>query len=571
MKKLISLILVFTLTAGAVIIGSAATDGPLRFAVASDLHYNLPEEELTVTNEELLGDSDYWFVNRRAALENESGFIIDEFLKECAEDDGIQFVLIPGDLADNGKVIVEEHENVAEKLKAFEEESGKPVYVINGNHDASLNEGDTSFDDFRRIYHDFGYDEALDTLEGTCSYTADLNSKYRLIALDSCSETKSTEDGMTAEKIQWVLDSAKKAKADGKYPVLMMHHNILDHLPVQRVLSHDFIIRFHYTTAELFADSGIKIVLTGHEHCNDATSFTSAAGNKIYDFTTTSLTMYPVAYRVFSFSDESVDYETRNIESIDTEALTATVAGYPDELVELMSENFGEYARQFFKAGIQYRLSLSLTMEKIGIDEGEAFYNLVNTAVGGLTDILAAPLYGDGGLQEQAKKYNVDLPDSGYENAWDLATELVGWHYKGSEHFPLDSTEVTLLLKIVDYILLKVLSTVNDEVFLKDLNALLENVGFSDGLCQSVTKNITSVAGPVTVGEYVLLGIATPIIVDFTNDDDVDDNNGSIPGYGADSARSNISNISGSFLSVIMKIASFFTDFIKLFVKIFVS
>ena len=54
---------------------------------------------------------------------------------------------------------------------------------------------------------------------------------------------------------------------------------------------------------------------------------------------------------------------------------------------------------------------------------------------------------------ELAKKYNIDIPDSEYKNAWDLATELVAAHYSGGESFELDSTEVTILLRTVSLIL----------------------------------------------------------------------------------------------------------------------
>ena len=42
------------------------------------------------TNPELLDDPIFWYANRRAAMENESGFIIDEFLNQCAENDDIE-------------------------------------------------------------------------------------------------------------------------------------------------------------------------------------------------------------------------------------------------------------------------------------------------------------------------------------------------------------------------------------------------------------------------------------------------------------------------------------------------
>ena len=271
MKKIISVILSAAMLFSLVAVGFTANadDATTTFAVASDLHYVEPREEL----EGPIDDPIYWYANRRAAMEDESGFIIDEFLRQCAEDDNIEFVLLPGDLVNDGRVIVQQHLDVAAKLKKFEQESGKPVYVINGNHDNGAGDNDFKYDDFIENYYQFGYDEAIATMEGNCSYVAELNEEYRLIAVDSCDPTKSTEDGMTSDRVDWVLEQAAKAKEDGKYPILMMHHNLLDHLPVQRILSRNFIIRTHFTTAEKFANAGIKLVLTANNHSYDTGLF----------------------------------------------------------------------------------------------------------------------------------------------------------------------------------------------------------------------------------------------------------------------------------------------------------
>lgn len=567
MKKALSIILAAVSLLSALTVGSlAAADEPdLCFAVASDLHYNLPEEELEKTND----DPVFWYANRRAAMENESGFIIDEFLNQCAENDAVEFVLISGDLADHGKTVFAEHQAVAEKLRKFEAETGKTVFVINGNHDASLNENDTQFSDFIANYSEFGYDKALETLEGTCSYTADLGEKYRLIALDSCSESKSTEDGMNKEKINWVIDQAQKAYDDGKYPILMMHHNLLDHMPLQRILSHDFIIRNHLATASRFADNGIKIVLTGHEHCSDATSYISAKGNVIYDFATTSLTMYPLQYRVFTLNDDEVKYEAKTVEKIDTEALAEVCPQLNATQFDAMNADLNEYAKNFLKKGIEYRLALSLSMEKIGIAEGEAFYNLVNTAVGGLTGLLEMPLYGEGGVQELAKGYGIDIPDTQYKTGWDLATELVSYHYAGSEPFDLESTEVVMLLRMVDLILLDDLSTVNDDVFLGAANKLFSIFG-TESIVKDLTKAGAKVLGPVTAGEYFLLAIASPLLAEFASDDDgVEDNNGTLPGYGTESNKSE--NILDKIKGIIEWLMAYLKNIVTYMSRIFIK
>ena len=415
MKKIISVflsavLLITTLTAGFAAFAQEP-EFDMSFAVASDLHYNLPREELEGPIEHDI----YWYANRRAAMEDESGFIIDEFLRQAAENDDVEFVLIPGDLADNGRTIHQEHYDVAAKLKAFEDSTGKQVYVTPGNHDVGAADIDTKTEDFKKIYAQFGFDEALYVDGETASYTADLGEKYRLISLDSCDPTKSTEDGMSIEEVLWVCDEADKAYEDGRYPILMMHHNLLDHMPMQRILSRNFIVRFHYTTANLFANHGIKLVFTGHEHCSDVTSFTSTSGNKIYDFANTSLTMYPLQYRMIYLNDNHIRYEAETIDSIDLEALTSTVNGYTDEHLALMEAGLNDYAKGFLKAGVEYRLELSLSREKLGIDEDAFYADLVFTAVDGLLELLNMPLYGEGGVQELAKEYNIDIPDSEYE------------------------------------------------------------------------------------------------------------------------------------------------------------
>lgn len=510
----------------------------LSFAVASDLHYSAPEEELEKTND----DPIFWHATRRCEMENETGLIIDEFLNQCAESDDVEYVLISGDLANRGRSRPEDHLVIAQKLRDFEKKSGKEVYVINGNHDAS-NDQATTLARFKEIYAEFGYDHALTTRADDCSYTADLGEKYRLIALDSNHETKSTEDGMTADRLKWVKEQAELAKGDGRYPIVMMHHNLLDHLPIQRVLSRNFIVKFHFTTAELFADWGIKTVFTGHEHCSDATVYTSALGNKLYDFATTSLAMYPLEYRVVKYNDNEIKYETRSVDKIDYDALTATTKGYTDEQIAAMRADLRAFSKGYLKAGVQYRLELSLSPEKMGIDEGSAYSKPIIYAVDKLISLLRIPLCGENSLQSIAKEYGIEIPDSDYKTGWDLATDLVAWHYSGGEHFDTDSVEVTTLLRAVATILRNDFAGIADDVLLKAANSFLGELGYGP-IADSLTKYCISKFGVYTKAEIFLVAVASPILYKFVCDNDgVDDNNGVIEGYGTVNFKTNVSNI----------------------------
>lgn len=539
MKKVLSIILSAIMASSVLCVGVCAEEkNDLSFAVASDLHYSAPEEELEKTND----DPIFWHATRRCEMENETGLIIDEFLNQCAESDDVEYVLISGDLANRGRSRPEDHLVIAQKLRDFEKKSGKEVYVINGNHDAS-NDQATTLARFKEIYAEFGYDHALTTRADDCSYTADLGEKYRLIALDSNHETKSTEDGMTADRLKWVKEQAELAKEDGRYPIVMMHHNLLDHLPIQRVLSRNFIVKFHFTTAELFADWGIKTVFTGHEHCSDATVYTSALGNKLYDFATTSLAMYPLEYRVVKYNDNEIKYETRSVDKIDYDALTATTKGYTDEQIAAMRADLRAFSKGYLKAGVQYRLELSLSPEKMGIDEGSAYSKPIIYVVDKLISLLRMPLCGENSLQSIAKEYGIEIPDSDYKTGWDLATDLVAWHYSGGEHFDTDSVEVTTFLRAVATILRNDFAGIADDVLLKAANSFLGELGYGP-IADSLTKYCISKFGVYTKAEIFLVAVASPILYKFACDNDgVDDNNGVIEGYGTVNFKTNVSNI----------------------------
>lgn len=528
-KKVISLILCLALlvtTVSIAVVAAPKKDVDLSFAVASDLHYNLPDEELEWFSE----DPIYGYANRRAAMENESGLIIDEMLRQVAENDKIDFLLISGDLADNGRSIAEEHYAVAEKLRRFEEESGKQVYVIPGNHDYG-NLGEYCVTDaakFREIYAEFGYDQAL--TENGLSYTANLGDKYRLIALDSNDPDKSTEDGMTTAKVNWVILEARKAYEEGRYPILMLHHNLLDHLPVQRVLSHDFIIRNHTVTANKWADAGIKLAFSGHEHCSDATTHTSPSGNTISDFATTSLTMYPLQYRYIEMTEDTIDYSTKTVDQIDTDTLREWIPDYSDAQIDAMNQGLNEYAKQYLKNGVEWRLERGFLDEQLGIKPGDIYYDLVRGVVDAFNDVLNMPLYGEGSVQELGRQYNIEIPESDYKDGWDVATELVAAHYAGSEDYPLYEKDIKILFLVMSVVIKEEFAFLDDQLIFSVASSILLSYGNPN--MDAILDLVTDETEGVTAGEYLLVAIASPLLDSFANDDGVDDNNGSLDGYG---------------------------------------
>ena len=565
MKKFIAILLTLSLVLSlcTVSVSAAEDNGPaISYAVASDLHFNFPDEKLEWFSE----DPIYGYANRRAAMENESGLIIDEFLNQCAEDDNIQFVLIAGDLADNGKGDYTEHTAVAEKLKDFESKTGKSVYVIPGNHDVCnpSEDDDTDLARFMEIYADFGYDKALTRDLPYASYTANLGEKYRLIALDSNDPSKSTEDGMNEHKVQWVIDQAEQSYKDGRYPILMMHHNLLDHMPMQRVLSHDFIIRNHTLTAERWANAGIKLVFSGHEHCSDATTYTSTTGNTISDFATTSLTMYPLQYRYIEMSEDKIKYEAKTVDKIDTDKLLEMIPDYTPDQIDAMNNGLNEFAKNFLKNGVEWRLERGFLDEQLGISPDDIYYGLVRDAIDALNDVLNMPLYGKASAQELGRKYGIEIPDSDYKDGWDVATELVSAHYAGCEDYPLSGRDVTILMRLISIILKTELAMVDDMTLTQAATAIVAATVGTDKYVIVENYLFGIGYGPISPGEYFLLAIASPLLQSFANDDEVDDNNGVIDGYGTDNSTE---NMKANFTLSVSEFLSSFKMILKFILK----
>ena len=280
-KKAVSLLLsaVLLLSALWVPAFAAPENGrAVRFAVAADVHLRLPDAEL----QNNFPESELYYACWGAGNQTHeaTGLLLQTLAR--AEERGAQFVLLCGDLTHYGNET--QHRYFASLLRRFEQEHGIPVYVIPGNHDYY----ESTPAAFRAYYHDFGYGEALASDEKTASYTADLPGGCRLIAIDS-NEPGKDGDGLDERLLSWVGAQAKSAAADGKTPIVMMHHPLLDPIPYASVLMKDFIVRNHIKIAERFAGWGFSHVFTGHEHGNNITSYTASDGRVIYDILTTSL------------------------------------------------------------------------------------------------------------------------------------------------------------------------------------------------------------------------------------------------------------------------------------------
>lgn len=540
LKKSLSIILSLTLVLCSclVLTASAKNDSDeFGFAVASDTHYVHPVKQAGTT----LADEGWvtTFNSESESLTNQSGFIIDEFLKECAENPKCQFVLITGDLATHGRDYVSEHEAVAAKFRKFEKETGKQVYVINGNHD---NAKDMPVDHkkFTEIYHEFGYDEALSTDEGTCSYSANLNDEYTLVALDTCDERYRVVPNNDITRMDWAVKQIKAAKKQGKKVIMIMHHNLLEHNPFQKLNEKNYVVNTPYSFAGLLADLGVKLVFSGHTHCNNVKSYTSFLGNTIYDFSMSSLGNFPAEYKYFNVTDSKISYETKKINHIDADKLAEVCKGFSNEALEMMNNNLQAYTWSMSYREYSEDLRENISPETLGVEESSALYAKLKPVTDTIKEMSDTPIYGKGGIQEQAAAYGLEIPDSEYKTLNDAMTLAILRCKIGDKRYNLNSNDFTVLIRLLAFTVRKSIAATADSDILSGANEMLGKLGYKGSVADNMLRDFSEKYGFATPEEKEALAIAYGLWGGYFSDvDGVENRDGAIPGYAVKETNEN--------------------------------
>ncbi len=327
-KKLISLLLSVIMLISCVSIGAFSQEkteiSTLSFTTLTDIHFY--PSSLTGDNCEAWQE----YCSQNFKLFNQSDSMLRTALKTMLKrNPELEYILIPGDLTRDGEY--EGHVALAEILRETEEEYGVEFIVINGNHDinssdaASFADGEkkqtrsVTADEFREIYADLGYDLAFteyadngDEISGRLSYAVDFDEGYRLIVVDSNKysfgepEAPVTGGAISDELMLWIKNLAEGAYAEGKVPMLMVHHSLAPHMKIEPSVTSAFILDDYLDAGEALASYGIHYAFTGHLHTDDISSVTNDEGETLYDFETASLTSFPCTYRentITSFSD----------------------------------------------------------------------------------------------------------------------------------------------------------------------------------------------------------------------------------------------------------------------------
>ncbi|MEW6696744.1 MAG: CehA/McbA family metallohydrolase [Bacillota bacterium] len=308
-----------------------------KIAVFSDPHYFAPELLDDINNAAF---QEYLAKDRKLIAESDA--LLKETIKRILDTDA-GIVLVPGDLTKDGELV--SHQKFAELLKQLED-AGKKVYVINGNHDVNnsahryenneaIATDNVSPEQFKQIYRDFGYAEAVARDDNSLSYVVEPAPGIRIIVMESAVYGE-TGGRFSEARLNWIKQQTKEAAAQGKTVLGMMHHGLLDHFTVQRQFFPEYVIEDADRVAEELAAAGMQAVFTGHFHAQDIVS--KQFGDKvIYDIQTGSPVTYPNPYRIVELTAANqLEIKTEHITSIDYD----------------LSGPFPDYARNYLVEGL---------------------------------------------------------------------------------------------------------------------------------------------------------------------------------------------------------------------------
>ncbi len=261
-----------------------------RFAIISDLHIALPQT--------------IWDHPERFHLVEVSIPALEFVLTELEQLD-LNFLLIPGDLTQHGEP--ENHRWLADRLSKLP----YPAYVIPGNHDLVeqvATDRAIGADEFAGYYQKFGYD--ADRLY----YSQVLLPGVRLIGLNSIffdDQGKQISMGrIDDEQLNWLRKTL--AAAAEEMVLVMVHHNVIEHLPGQMLspMGRRYMLQNASELLDILQKSGVQLLFTGHLHIQDIAQYQG-----ISEITTGSLVSYPHPYRVLEFQQNEQGDRQLKVES----------------------------------------------------------------------------------------------------------------------------------------------------------------------------------------------------------------------------------------------------------------
>lgn len=339
----------------------------IKICVFSDPHYF--DTSLLIND----GPAFQEYLNFDRKLLKESTAIMESLMDSLIVEQP-DIVLVSGDLTKDGELIC--HQKMADYFQQLET-AGTQVLVCPGNHDinnpmAVAFDGEQTYpvpsitpEDFKSIYADYGFNEAIATDTASLSYITEPIPGLQILSMDVCrydsnyiANYPQTSGGFKPQVLQWAKDRIIDATSTGKVIIGMHHHNQIEHFTNQKEIFTEYVIDDWETVFSQLADLGLKVVFTGHFHAQDIRSITSPSGNILFDVETGSTVTWPCPYRIATLNtDTTLSITGKKVENIN---------------FDTGSLSFQEYGLQDLESGLPATIIHYLTSPPYSIDQGTA-------------------------------------------------------------------------------------------------------------------------------------------------------------------------------------------------------
>ncbi|MBQ3537568.1 MAG: metallophosphoesterase [Clostridia bacterium] len=269
--------------------------------------------------------------------------VLRSFFKKITEDNDAEYVLITGDLINNGDR--QSHLDFIKELKVLTD-AGKKVLVTCATHDyAGLGDDENIFHpvyykpdgcekaervyktELPSLYYDFGHKYADSIHEESGSYSVPLKDGFRLIAIYDNGNGRS-HCGLFDDGFMWLENELKKAAGSNETVFLAVHHPVIPPWEIYKDAVEFEMFGGYEKLKKLMCEYGVRLIFTGHTHVHGIKKYTDEKGRFFYDVTTSALPSASGKMRraVFSKDDMTCSITSIGIEKIegfDTDGLNA--------------------------------------------------------------------------------------------------------------------------------------------------------------------------------------------------------------------------------------------------------
>lgn len=317
-----------------------------------------------------------------------------------------QALLVCGDMTFNGEA--SGHTLMVSALSEIEAHH-IPVLVIPGNHDLlnpfSEDESKENItpEQFKELYSAFGLGEDSDIEHvsrdvKSLSWSGSLKgTNLAIIGIDANIYEESAEfysDGCIRKStIKWMEKEAEKLRQMGKMVIVMVHQQLVEHLPSQSLLAQTTLLNKKHTKNPVgdeeedvtlenlqmaFANAQIQYVLTGHFHIhhmqNKTVKNSSGEDFTLTELTTGGLSTYPNWMRTLVF-------DTKNkVLASSTSTMVQTKLGEND-LQYVSKSEFTTWASENYSSAIASIIAMmNNNVDKYEIYDGTTLFQLNETA-----------------------------------------------------------------------------------------------------------------------------------------------------------------------------------------------